>query len=269
MKQPNNNKIWLITINIIIGTLLLLLIVSVVVAIKETDFHSIKLSKDSFNKLISEFEGSIKIIAGIIAILTIKVYFLNMKRTDAIIERTNRQVNAYVKNENLKNYFLHRKEFREYFSEIDLFKNPKNNQNLNFYAIWDTVYRAFYHFGYKNFEPTLNENAKKSVIAFFNAIKNSPINFQETPNIDQKELNKIENTIIISIKPIIEQIRENKLSEIKFKTEAEGLIPIIFTIKIIQELYESVLSFDGENITHEYFKFNENIEEYIQINKES
>ncbi|MBK8548406.1 MAG: hypothetical protein IPL63_13860 [Saprospiraceae bacterium] len=105
MNQQNNNKLWLLTINIVIVLLLILLFASILIAANEISINEIKFSKESFDRLGREFEGSIKIMAGIIAILTIKVYFLNMKRTDTIIERTNKQFNAYVKNENLKNYF--------------------------------------------------------------------------------------------------------------------------------------------------------------------
>jgi len=266
MKEFNTDKIWLTSINTILIILLLIFIVSLLIFVKETTYQEIELTKTSFDALINKLENSIKIIAGIIAVLTIKVYFLNMRKTDSIIERTNRQLIAYVKNENLKNYFLHRKEFREYFSEIDLFKDPKNTQNLNFYAIWDSIYRAFYYSGYKNFEPSLSNSSKKSVIDFFNAVKNSSINYQEAPIIEKDELYKIQNTIIPSLEPIINQIRDNKMLDKKFKDQAKDLIQLIFTIKIMQELYESVLSFDGENSAHEYFKFNKNIHEYFDIN---
>jgi hypothetical protein len=272
-KIPNQNKLWIIAINGVLVFLFILFIISIYFAINIPKPSNFEFTKEGLDNFISIFTTSIKIGTALIAILTLKLYFSRINQTDKIIERTNLQVSSYIKSENLKNFFLHRKEFRSYFQELDFFKNSITNQSFSFYSIWDTLYRAFYYSSYKNFEPKLDENAKKAMLKFLDSIQKASINTMVVPAFEENELNAISMKILPSIEEIVETITDLEISEFIKEIDSaiidqnkHKLLRLIFKIKITKQLYESILSFDGEDI----FKlniFDKNITEYFQIFK--
>jgi hypothetical protein len=272
-KTINQNRLWIISINGVLIFLFILFLISIYLDASITKRLSFEFTKEGLDNFITFFSTSIKVGTALMAILTIKLYFSRINQTDKIIERTNLQVSSYIKSENLKNYFLHRKEFRAYFQELDFFKNSITNQSFSFYSVWDTLYRAFYYSTYKNFEPKLDDNAKKAMLNYLNSIKNASINSMVVPAFEEDELKDISNKILPSIEEIVEIITDLEFSEflkenaiVIIDQNILKLLRLVFKIKITKQLYESILSFDGENIIKLNI-FDQNLNEYFQIFK--
>ena len=274
VKNNKKNKLWSYVINIILTFLLLFLLTSIVFTIKDSLPVNFLFTIVGLKNLIVLYDTSIKIGAAFVAFLTLKVYFSRMNQTEIIIERTNLQVTSYIKSENLKNYFLHRKEFRNYFQELKLFKNSSDDKSISFYSIWDSLYRAFYYSSYRNFEPKLNQYSKTSITSFLNNIKKSPLDSLAVPAFDVANLNEIVTGILPAILETVNTIAEIKNIELiknnKIKKEITfqelNTISLLLKIKVTKQLYESILSFDGENIIP-LSACDNNISEYFKLFK--
>jgi hypothetical protein len=264
-ERSSAKRFWIYSINIAIFVIICFFIFSFWLGIKETMIMKFEFSIKWMNDFIEKFYISIKIGAAIIAILTIKVYFSNNNQTERIIKETIKQSENYVKSENLKNYFLHRKEFRLYVQELDFFKKLKEIESFNFYSTWDILYKTFYDGDYKNFEPKLMKNEEDNIITFINSIQISSINTVAVPSFEKEDLEKIVSNILPSTKEFIENIASLQVDEyynIYQNSESKILTDLAVKILIAKQLYESILSFNGKKIT-QLDTFDKNINKYF------
>lgn len=266
MKQ---NRTWLITINTTLVLLFLLFLISIVLTLKDVYPLSIELTKSGLDNLITLFNTSIKIGAALLAIITIKVYFSNINQTDKIIARTDLQVASYIKSENLKNYFLHREEFKLFIQELDFIKDIIINQSYMFYSIWDNLYRTFYYSSYKYFEPKLSENAKCSILNYLNTIKESHVNVMSVHDFEINELNTLASLIMPPIEDLMKKIVDYHFAkyfkEIFSKespTDQKETVYLLLKVLHTKQLYESILIFEGENMVSSDI-FDNHVNEYF------
>lgn len=262
-EQLNVSRWWLKIINIIIAIAIGCFIVSLFLGIKEIINLNFDPSKQGMDYFINMFDTSIKIGAAIIAVLTIKVYFSNNNQTEKIIDQTERQSTKYIESENLKNFFLHRTEFRSYIQELDFFKKLSQLESFSFYSTWDMLYKTFYDGNYKEFEPKIKKDAKNSIANFINSIKNSSLNTARVSVFEKTELESIVEKMLPSIKDLIEEIVKLKIEQYNNSglTNIEE-IQLVLKITITIQLYYSILSFEGEPIPH-VNTFNENTTNFL------
>lgn len=244
-------KIWLFIINLTITIAFCLFIWSLVMSFFSLKESDLDFSENTLNLLLEMFNNSIKIGAAIIALLTIKVYLSNNNQTERIIEQANRQSQYYIESENLKNYFLHRKEFSLYIREVNFFKKMAQVESFNFDVTWDTLYKTFYDGNYKQFKPKLKKDAKTHINNFLNSIKDSSLNSMELPAFnDVNELEEILDKVIPIIKSFVDNIIEINVFECAdnhFSMDF-NITKMINKIIVVKQLYESILAFEGENI---------------------
>ncbi len=267
-------KLWTLAINAIIALLFIILIVSIFVTVKEEWPLKLLFSIEGINNFISIYSTSIKIAAAFITVLTIKVSIVRLNQNEETLKRTNYQLKNYKESENLKNYFLHRKEFRDYIKETSLIKELEKEEAFDFYSLWNTLYKSFYYTSYREFNPKLNGSIVKSMNNFLNEIKKSCINLIQVPSIEEDELSRLITKNITSLRDIISLLVDFKLKAMNstiFSNKIDKhpnyrILRLMVEIYTTKQLYEYILSFDGLPII-ESFTFNENYFQFINIIK--
>jgi hypothetical protein len=274
--KENSNvsiNIWKYFIDVVLLILFASLILSIFIIAYESRHLSFEFTTAGIEKFISLYLISFKISGAFIALLTIKVSIIRINQSEEALKRTNFQLKNYKESENLKNYFLHRKEFKEYIQETPLIKSIKTDDFIELYNIWNTLYKCFFYTGYKDFNAKLNDEVIKTINSYLNEIRTSPLNLTQLPQVELNEIIRLKSLALPQLHEIIDILVDIKLkalnSEINYtsyeeieKVKLKTLVEV-FTTK---QLYEYVLSFDGLEIK-DTPQFNTNYANYINFLK--
>ena len=264
-KDTKVNQNWLTIMNVAICIATLCFFASLFFDIREVIELDMDLSKSGKDNFIETFLTSFKIGAAIIEILTIRSFLANNNQTERIIAKTQQQIEIYAKNENLKNFFLHKEEFHKYIKDLDFLEVFFKENSINSKNISIILYRHFFYSGYADFKPELSSSHKEQIRSYLNLIKCSNINSITDSTSTEHSLFTLYQNIIPNTKNVIEEVVKVKMKDMN---EQNDNIKKALCIKIAKQLYESILLFDGScDISMEiYDTFEHKINDYINNN---